>query len=77
MLMVRKNYMSCKSAGDMRIPLEIERQAENEKIAACVVDHLPIVKAYATKIGLVQMINQLIPSEMDVDPTTIFFRNDF
>jgi transposase len=35
------------------------------------VQHLPIVKAYADKIGLVEVINQLVPTEMTVDPGTI------
>ena len=35
------------------------------------VHHLPIVKAYADKIGLVEVINQLVPTEMAVDPGTI------
>ena len=40
-------------------------------IEAYQVQHLPIVKAYADKIGLVEVINQLMPTEMDVDPGTI------
>src|SRR5712691_4952999 len=40
-------------------------------IEAYQVQHLPIVKAYADKIGLVEGINQLMPTEMDVDPGTI------
>lgn len=35
------------------------------------VHHLPIVKAYADKIGLVEGVNQLVPTEMAVDPGTI------
>jgi transposase len=35
------------------------------------VQHLPIVKAYADKIGLVEVINQLVPTAMAVDPGTI------
>ena len=56
----------------MRVPLEAEKQIEREKIAAYVVGHLPIIKSYAVKIGLVDIINELIPSKMDVDPGTIF-----
>ena len=56
----------------MRVPLEVEKQIDREKIAAYVVGHLPIVKAYAIKIGLAEIINELIPSQMDVDPGTIF-----
>src|SRR5262250_747596 len=35
------------------------------------VQHLPIVKAYADKIGLVETINQLVPTEMALDPGTV------
>ena len=56
----------------MRVPLEVEKAIEREKIAAHVVGHLPIVKSYAIKIGLVDIINELVPSKMDVDPGTIF-----
>ena len=38
------------------------------KIEAYRVDHLPIVRHYAEKIGLVDVINRLVPSEMDVKP---------
>jgi len=41
------------------------------KIEVYQVQHLPIVKAYADKIGLVEVINQLVPTEMAVDPGTI------
>ena len=37
-------------------------------IEAYQVQHLPIVKAYADKIGLVEAINQLVPTEMAIDP---------
>ena len=33
-------------------------------IEAYQVQHLPIVKAYADKIGVVEVINQLVPTEM-------------
>ena len=35
------------------------------------VKHLPIVKAYADRIGLVEVINQLVSTEMAIDPGTI------
>jgi transposase len=41
------------------------------EIEAYQVHHLPIVKAYADKIGLVEVINELVPSEMEVDPGTM------
>jgi transposase len=40
-------------------------------IEAYQVQHLPIVKAYADKIGLVETINQFVPTEMAIDPGTI------
>ena len=40
-------------------------------IEAYQVQHLPIVKAYADKIGLVEVINEVVPTEMAVDPGTI------
>ena len=40
-------------------------------IEAYQVHHLPIVKAYADKIGLVETINAVVPTEMAIDPGTI------
>src|SRR5947208_14378070 len=40
-------------------------------IEAYQVQHLPIVKAYADKIGVVEVINQLVSTEMGIDPGTI------
>jgi transposase len=40
-------------------------------IEAYQVQHLPIVKAYADKMGLVEVINQLVSTEMAIDPGTI------
>jgi transposase len=40
-------------------------------IEAYQVQHLPLVKAYADKIGLVEVINQVVPTEMEVEPGTI------
>src|ERR671933_1564053 len=41
------------------------------EIAVYPVQHLPIIKAYADQLGLVSLINQLVPTEMDIDPGTI------
>jgi transposase len=41
------------------------------EIEAYPVDHLPIVRAYADKMGLVEVVNQLVPTEMEVDPGTV------
>jgi hypothetical protein len=35
------------------------------------VHHWPIVRAYAERLGLVGLINRLVPSEMEIDPGTI------
>src|SRR5215471_5111843 len=43
-------------------------------IEAYQVQHLPIVKAYADKFGLVEAINAVVPTEMEVDPGTIVLR---
>jgi hypothetical protein len=40
-------------------------------IEASHVHHLPIVQAYAAKIGLVEAIHQLVPTEMAIDPGTM------
>jgi transposase len=40
-------------------------------IEAYHVQHLPIVKAYADKIGLVEAINHIVPTEMAIDPGTV------
>lgn len=40
-------------------------------IEAYQVQPLPIVKAYADKIGLVEAINEVVPTEMAIDPGTI------
>jgi hypothetical protein len=40
-------------------------------IEAYQVQHLPIVQAYADKLGLGEVINQVVPTEMAVDPGTL------
>jgi transposase len=42
-----------------------------QEVEAYQVQHLPIVKAYADKMGLVELVNQLVPTEMAVDPGTV------
>src|SRR5713101_1390118 len=51
--------------------MESAMSAIPQEIEAYQVQHLPIVKAYADKIGVVEVINQLMPTAMDVDPGTI------
>src|SRR2546426_7262786 len=52
-------------------PLESGMGLVLPTIEAYQVQHLPIVKAYADKIGLVEVINQVVPTEMAIDPGTI------
>jgi len=56
----------------MKVPVEVEKQIEHGEITAHVVNHLPIIKAYADRIGLVPIINHLVDSEMAIDPGTVF-----
>jgi transposase len=43
-----------------------------EGIESYSVKHLPIVKAYADRLGLVELVNHLVPSEMDLPPGIFF-----
>src|SRR3989440_4093206 len=52
-------------------PLESGMGLVLPPIEAYPVQHLPIVKAYADKIGVVEVINQLVPTEMAIDPGTM------
>jgi len=36
------------------------------------VKHLPIVKAYAGRLGLVELVNYLVPSQMELPPGIFF-----
>jgi transposase len=40
-------------------------------ISVAQVDHLPIIAHYARQLGLVEIINRLVPVEMDVEPGII------
>jgi len=41
------------------------------EIEAYPIHHLPIVRAYADKIGLGEVVNQRVPTEMEVEPGTV------
>ena len=41
------------------------------EVEAYEVHHWPLVRAYAERLGLVGLINRLVPSEMEIDPGTI------
>jgi len=53
------------------LPVEKDMSLIPHEIEAYPVQPLPIVKAYADKIGLVEVVNQLVPTEMEVDAGTI------
>ena len=53
------------------LPLESGRGLVLPPLEAYHVQHVPIVKAYADKIGLVEAINEVVPTEMAVDPGTL------
>lgn len=42
-----------------------------QEIEFCDVYHLPIIKAYADRIDLVNTINRLVPTKMEIDPGTL------
>jgi len=44
---------------------------EPQEIEVYDVYHLPIIKAYADRIDLVNTINRLVPTRMDIDPGTL------
>ncbi len=56
----------------MRESLEREIERKRSEFAIYAINHLPIIKEFAMKIGIVEVINTLVPSEMDIDPGTIF-----
>ena len=43
-----------------------------EGIESYSMKHLPIVKACAERLGLVELVNRLVPSKMDVPPGIFF-----
>jgi len=44
---------------------------KDQGIAVAQVDHLPIVAHYARRLGLVEIVNRLVPVQMDVEPGII------
>jgi hypothetical protein len=54
-----------------RLTMERDMGLILREIEAYQVHHLPLVKAYADTIGLVEVITELVPSEMAVDPGTM------
>src|ERR671932_2875349 len=64
-------FVACEEIRHTHLPQERGMGLVLPPIEAYQVQHLPIVKAYADKIGLVEAINAVVPTEMGVDPGTI------
>lgn len=59
----RDNQPGRETMSELDIPAEIEIFA---------VKHLPIVRTYVEKLGLVELLNDLVESEMEVEPGVLF-----
>jgi hypothetical protein len=55
----------------MTEPFESSAPNNRQAITAAQVDHLPIIASYARRLGLVGIVNRLVPVEMDVEPGII------
>lgn len=55
----------------MSHPFEASIKESKQPIAVAQVNHLPIVADFARRLGLVELINQLVPVEMEVEPGII------
>jgi len=55
----------------MAVPFERPVGNPGQAITAAQVDHLPIIAHYARRLGLVEIINGLVPVEMEVEPGMI------
>jgi len=55
----------------MAVPFARQVSNHDQTITAAQVDHLPIIAHYARRLGLVEMINGLVPVEMEVEPGVI------
>jgi len=55
----------------MAHPFASPRQTDDPRIQVAQVNHLPIVADFARRLGLVDIVNQLVPVEMAVEPGII------
>ena len=55
----------------MAMPFERQLSTPDQTISAAQVDHLPIIAHYARRLGLVEIVNSLVPVEMEVEPGNI------
>ena len=55
----------------MAVPFARQVSNHDQTITAAQVDHLPIIAHYTRRLGLVEIINGLVPVEMEVEPGVI------
>lgn len=55
----------------MAQPFGPKSTIDEQTISAAKVDHLPIVKHYAQRLGLVEIVNRLVPTKVEVRPGVI------
>jgi hypothetical protein len=48
-----------------------QRRKSRQEIPAGQVNHLPVVAHFARRLGLVQIVNRLVPTQMAVEPGVI------
>jgi len=54
----------------MAVPFEAQG-ARSGEISAAQINHLPVVAHFARRLGLVQIVNRLVPTQMEVEPGVI------
>ena len=55
----------------MAVPFARQVGNHDQTITAAQIDHLPIIAHYARRLGLVEIVNRLVPAQMDVEPGVI------
>lgn len=55
----------------MAEPFGPKRACASQEISAAQVNHLPIVAHFARRLGLVELFNELVPTQMEVEPGVI------
>jgi transposase len=62
---------SISGRSDMAEPFVSGSIDNGQIITTAQVDHLPIIASYARRLGLVEIVNRLVPMEMEVEPGII------
>jgi hypothetical protein len=55
----------------MAEPFGAKGASTAQDISAAQVNHLPIVVHFARRLGLVEIVNRLVPTQMEVEPGLI------